>query len=59
MQMCSADMMLVLKPRCALLLQAYDTNLEGQRASLQELTVKKIEDFKASVAGFASRLVTD
>lgn len=36
-------------------LQAYDSNLEVQRQGLQGQLVKKIEDFKGAVAGFASR----
>lgn len=36
-------------------LQAYDSNLEVQRHSLQGLVQKKLQDFEGVVAGFASR----
>jgi hypothetical protein len=39
-------------------LQQYDAHLEGQRGVLQQAVSRQVEDFKGTIAGFASRLVT-
>ena len=36
-------------------LQQYDAHLEGQRGALQQAVARQVEDFKGTIAGFASR----
>lgn len=38
-------------------LQAYDSHLDAQRQGLQQQLVKRFEDFRGTVVGFASRCV--
>jgi hypothetical protein len=39
-------------------LHQHDAHLEGQRGELQQQVLRQVEDFKGTIAGFASRSVT-